>query len=106
MKKTYLFILAFVTLLFTSCSSLDETMSNISSALPKKSPEIPLELQEQILTRVNPEQEIYSLGSYKINTSGAIIAQSKANKNAKDLLKSKIKKEVEIYFNSYYSCTK
>ncbi len=101
MKKTYLFILAFVTLLFTSCSSLDETMSNISSALPKKSPEIPLELQEQILTRVNPEQEIYSLGSYKINTSGAIIAQSKANKDAKDLLKSKIKKEVEIYFNSF-----
>ncbi len=50
---------------------------------------VPLELQEQMATRVNPEQELFALGSAEIETSGAIIAQSKANKNAKDLLKGK-----------------
>lgn len=101
MKKINFFILALLTLLFSSCSNLDETMSTISDAIPKKSSEVPLELQEQILTRVNPEQEIYSLGSFRIGTSGAIIAQSKANKDAKEILKEKIKKELDIHFNSF-----
>ncbi|MDO4589005.1 MAG: hypothetical protein Q4B33_04010, partial [Fusobacterium sp.] len=101
MKKINFFILALLTMLLSSCSNLDETMSTISDALPKKSSEVPLELQEQILSRVNPEQEIYSVGSFRIGTSGAIIAQSKANKDAKDILKEQIKKELEIQFNSF-----
>lgn len=98
MKKINFTLVLFLIILATGCSSLDSTLSNV---LPSKSNAVPLELQEQMATRVNPEQELFALGSAEIETSGAIIAQSKANKNAKDLLKGKIKKEVAINFNSF-----
>lgn len=98
MKRSNFIILFLLAVVITGCTNINET---ISSVLPKKSTTVPLELQEQMATRVNPEQELFALGSADIGTSGTIIAQSKANKDAKDILKSKIKKEVEISFNSF-----
>lgn len=98
MKKLNFFILLLLVVLTAGCTSLNETISNV---IPKKSSNIPLELQEQMATRVNPEQELFALGSADMEASGAIIAQSKANKNARDILKGKVKKEVEINFNSF-----
>lgn len=98
MKKTNFIILFLLAVLITGCTSINET---ISSVIPRKSTAVPLELQEQMATRVNPEQELFALGSADIGTSGAVIAQAKANKDARDILKGKVKKEVEINFNSF-----
>lgn len=97
MKKFSFIILGFLFLL-TGCSSLNNL---IDEALPTKAPTIPVALQEQIATKINPENEIYSVGYATIDRSGSLIAQAKANKQAKDLLKEKVKKEVKINFNSF-----
>ncbi len=97
MKKLLLFILIF-SFLLTGCSSINNF---IDENLPKKSSAIPVALQEQIATKINPENELFSVGYSSIDRSGSLIAQAKANNNAKDLLKSEIKKEVKINFDTF-----
>lgn len=100
MKKINFTLFLFLIILATGCSSLDNALSSV---LPSKSNAVPLELQEQMATRVNPEQELFALGSAEVETSGAIIAQAKANKNAKDLLKGKIKKRSGYSLQFFYA---
>ena len=97
MKKFILYI-TILTLFRSGCTSINEF---IDETLPKKSPTIPVALQEQIATKINPENELFAVGNSSIDKSGAVIAQAKANKHAKDLLKEQIKKEIKINFNTF-----
>lgn len=97
MKKILLFITIF-SFLFTGCTSINNF---IDENLPRKNSAIPVALQEQIATKINPENEIFAVGHSSIDKSGSLIAQAKANKNAKDILKEQIKKEVKINFNTF-----
>lgn len=93
MRKNIFFILAFATVL-TSCTSLENPFTTTST-------NIPLELQEDIAGKVNPEMDLYAMGKAKIDTSGSILAQSKANMRAKEILKEMIKKEVKANFKVF-----
>ena len=95
MKKFMFFIFTFFIL---GCTSLNNF---IDETLPKRNTTIPVALQEQIATKINPENELFSIGHSNIDKSGAVIAQAKANKHAKDLLKEQIKKEVKINFDTF-----
>lgn len=95
MKKIIAFIFSFFLL---GCISINNL---IDETLPKKNPTIPVALQEQIASKINPENEIFAVGYCNIDKSGTLIAQAKANKNAKDLLKEQVKKEVKINFNTF-----
>lgn len=97
MKKFILYI-TILTLFLSGCTSINDF---IDETLPKKSPTIPVALQEQIATKINPENELFAVGNSSIDKSGAVIAQAKANKHAKDLLKEQIKKEIKINFNTF-----
>lgn len=97
MKKILFFILIF-SFLLTGCTSINEF---IDEKLPKKNSAIPVALQEQIATKINPENELFAVGHANIDKSGSLIAQAKANKNAKEILKEQIKKEVKINFNTF-----
>lgn len=97
MKKFILFITIF-SFFLVGCTSIN---TFIDENLPKKNPTIPVALQEQIVTKINPENELFAVGHANIDKSGSLIAQAKANKNAKDLLKEQIKKEVKINFNTF-----
>lgn len=97
MKKFILFITIF-SFFLVGCTSIN---TFIDENLPKKNPTIPVALQEQIATKINPENELFAVGHANIDKSGSLIAQAKANKNAKDLLKEQIKKEVKINFNTF-----
>jgi hypothetical protein len=97
MKKFILFITIF-SFFLSGCTSIN---TFIDENLPKKNPTIPVALQEQIATKINPENELFAVGHASIDKSGSLIAQAKANKNAKDLLKEQIKKEVKINFNTF-----
>lgn len=92
------FIYIFLLLVFTSCANVQEM---ISDALPVVAPNIPIELQEQIVSKVNPENEIFSVGKASINSTGTLLAQAKATQNAKILLKQKLKDEIKVQFNSF-----
>ena len=95
MKKIVVFLF---TLFFIGCTSINTL---IDETLPKKNPPIPVALQEQIATKINPENEIFAVGNSSIDKSGTLIAQAKANKNAKELLKEQIRKEIRINFNTF-----
>ncbi len=97
MKKFILFITIF-SFFLVGCTSIN---TFIDENLPKKNPTIPVALQEQIATKINPENELFAVGHANIDKSGSLIAQAKANKNAKDLLKEQIKKEIKINFNTF-----
>ncbi|MGY0395066.1 MULTISPECIES: hypothetical protein [unclassified Fusobacterium] len=96
--KTFLLFIAIISFSLTGCTSINNF---IDENLPKKNPTIPIALQEQIATKINPENELFAVGYSGIDKSGALIAQAKANKNAKELLKEQIKKEVKINFNTF-----
>lgn len=97
MKKFILFISIF-SFFISGCTSLNNF---IDETLPKRNPTVPVALQEQIATKINPENELFSVGYSTIDKSGAIIAQAKANKHAKDLLREQLKKEVKINFDTF-----
>lgn len=96
--KKFIFLICIFTLFLSGCSSIS---TFIDENLPKKNTTIPVALQEQIATKINPENELFAVGNSNIDKSGAIIAQAKANKHAKDLLKEQIKKEIKINFNTF-----
>ncbi|WP_410207942.1 hypothetical protein [Fusobacterium sp.] len=85
-------------ILLTGCTSISNF---IDETIPTKAPAIPVALQEQIAGKVNPENEIFAVGASSLDRSGGLIAQAKANQNAKNLLKDKLKKEVKINFDSF-----
>ena len=47
------------------------------------------------------EDELFAVGHANIDKSGSLLAQAKANKNAKEALKVQIKKEVKVNFNVF-----
>lgn len=96
--KKFIFLICIFTFFLSGCSSIS---TFIDENLPKKNTTIPVALQEQIATKINPENELFAVGNSNIDKSGAIIAQAKANKHAKDLLKEQIKKEIKINFNTF-----
>lgn len=91
-------ILCLVTLL-CSCSSIQ----NLSDYLPTKKENIPIALQEQVVAKINPETELFAVGNSKIDKTGSLLAQAKANKLAKEYLRDKIKAEVKNNLNIYLS---
>lgn len=97
MKKMVFIFCAFL-LVLTGCTSINDF---IDEALPTKAPAIPVALQEQVASKINPENEIFAVGSASLDKSGSLIAQAKANKNARELLKQKLVKEVKINFDSF-----
>ncbi|AYZ73719.1 hypothetical protein EGX98_06630 [Fusobacterium necrophorum] len=84
------------TLLLTGCSS-----SSFRSALDSLNPSIPEAINQAVSSRVNAENELYTVGSASIGQTGSLIAQSKANKIASEALRAKIKAAVETNFKSY-----
>ncbi|MBC2850730.1 hypothetical protein H5J22_04650 [Cetobacterium sp. 8H] len=55
----------------------------------------------RITTSFDSENEILGIGSSKIGSSGTLIANGKASKEAKDKLKNKILEEEDIIFKSF-----
>lgn len=96
--KKFLFFISIFTFFISGCTAINEF---IDENITKKSTAIPVALQEQIATKINPENEIFSVGHASVDRSGALIAQAKANKQAKDLLREQIAKEVKINFNTF-----
>lgn len=96
--KKFLFFISILTFFITGCTSINEF---IDENIARKPTTIPVALQEQIATKINPENELFSVGHSSIDKSGALIAQAKANKQAKELLREQIAKEVKINFNTF-----
>ena len=83
-NKIILFLISLFAL--TACSSINEYLP---SFLTEGS--TPAAIQEAVSSRVNPEKEIYVLSSAQLSKSGSIIAQSRANKQASEALRGKVK---------------
>lgn len=96
--KKFIFIFILTIFFISGCTSINTL---INEALPTKSSTIPVALQEQIATKINPENELFAVGHANIDKSGSLLAQAKANKNAKEALKVQIKKEVKVNFNVF-----
>lgn len=94
MIKHKLTLFIFSTLLLTGCSSVESVFSNFST---KTTPTV---IQEAVASRVNPENELYTLSSASLSKSGSIVAQSQANKEAVSTLRTQVKKEVEATYKS------
>ena len=93
-NKIILFLISLFAL--TACSSINEYLP---SFLTESS--TPAAIQEAVSSRVNPETEIYVLSSAQLSKSGSIIAQSRANKQASEALRGKVKSEVEAQIRGY-----
>ena len=93
-NKIILFLISLFAL--TACSSINEYLP---SFLTQGS--VPATVQEAVSSRVNPEKEIYVLSSAQLSKSGSIIAQSRANKQASEALRGKVKSEVEAQIRGY-----
>ena len=93
-NKIILFLISLFAL--TACSSINEYLP---SFLTQGS--VPATVQEAVSSRVNPEKEIYVLASAQLSKSGSIIAQSRANKQASEALRAKVKTEVEDQIRGY-----
>ena len=93
-NKIILFLISLFAL--TACSSINEYLPNF---LTQGS--VPAAIQEVVSSRVNPEKEIYVLSSSQLSKSGSIIAQSRANKQASEALRGKVKSEVEAQIRGY-----
>ena len=88
--------LSIATLLLTGCTSTD--FRNVFDSLNTSVPEA---INQAVSSRVNAENELYTVGSASVGQTGSIIAQSKANKIASEALRSKIRAAVETNFKSY-----
>ena len=93
-NKIILFLISLFAL--AACSSINEYLP---SFLTESS--TPAAIQEAVSSRVNPEKEIYVLSSAQLSKSGSIIAQSRANKQASEALRGKVKSEVEAQIRGY-----
>lgn len=71
--KKFIFLICIFTLFLSGCSSIS---TFIDENLPKKNTTIPVALQEQIATKINPENELFAVGNSNIDKSGAIIFPS------------------------------
>ena len=96
MNKNKIVLFLITLFAFTACSSIDEYLPGF---LTEGS--TPAAIQEAVASRVNPEKEIYALASAQISKSGSIIAQSRANKQASEALRGKVKSEVEAQIRGY-----
>ncbi len=99
MIKNKIKMLILGTIVLTGCTSFNNVVPNIT--MPSFSTPTPARINEAIASRVNPETEIYALGKTTISSSGAIVAQGRANKDAMDELRGKIGREVESLYKSY-----
>lgn len=88
-NKIILFLISLFAL--TACSSINEYLP---SFLTEGS--TPAAIQEAVSSRVNPEKEIYVLSSAQLSKSGSIIAQSRANKQASEALRGKVKVKLKL----------
>ncbi|MDX8336400.1 hypothetical protein [Candidatus Cetobacterium colombiensis] len=59
------------------------------------------ENREKMSTSVDSENEVIGIGSAKIGSSGTLVANGKASREAKEKLKSKILSEEDIIFKSF-----
>lgn len=92
-------VVAFLfSIIMSSCTTT--TIKDIVSNFNINS-EAPAGIKEAIATRVNPEKEIYALGSASLGKSGPIVAQSFANKEASDNIKKQVTREVNTIYKSY-----
>ena len=85
--------LSIATLLLTGCTSTD--FRNVFDSLNTSVPEA---INQAVSSRVNAENELYTVGSASVGQTGSIIAQSKI---ASEALRSKIRAAVETNFKSY-----
>ncbi|MGL5544246.1 MAG: hypothetical protein ACRDB6_03950 [Cetobacterium sp.] len=84
------FIILFFTVLFLGCNSL---------SIPN--PIENFESNDRATTSIDSENEVIGMGSAKISSSGTLVANGKAIREAKDKLKSKILAEEDIIFKSF-----
>lgn len=63
------------------------------------------EMATRVTSAVDTENEIYSVGSATVESSGVLIAKGKAVSNAKESLKKKIIDEEKIIFSSFLVST-
>lgn len=59
------------------------------------------EKSERMTTSIDSENEVIGIGSSKIGSSGTLVANGKATREAKEKLKSKILSEEDIIFKSF-----
>ena len=71
--------------------------NNLSIPNPMES----FEKNSNITTSIDSENEIIGVGSSKIASSGTLVANGKATRDAKDKLKSKILTEEDMIFKSF-----
>ncbi|MCQ8212362.1 hypothetical protein NON08_07485 [Cetobacterium somerae] len=71
--------------------------NNLSIPNPMESSE----KSERMTTSVDSENEVIGIGSSKIGSSGTLVANGKATREAKEKLKSKILSEEDIIFKSF-----
>ena len=71
--------------------------NNLSIPNPMESSE----KSERMTTSVDSENELIGIGSSKIGSSGTLVANGKATREAKEKLKSKILSEEDIIFKSF-----
>ena len=93
-NKIILFLISLFAL--TACSSINEYLPSFLTECST-----PAAIHEAVSSRVNPATEIYVLSSAQLSKSGSIIAQSRANKQASEALRGKVKSEVEAQIRGY-----
>lgn len=86
------FIFIIILALFSGCSTM-----SIPSVIGGE----PSSVESKISSSIDKENEVYGIGSAKIESSGTLIAMGKAKKEARDELKDKILSEEKIIFNSF-----
>lgn len=95
-KKIYTLFLGMLVL--SGCSSVSSLFETVQSPFSTK---IPQSIKDVVASKVNPETQIYALGSEKLRESGPIVAQSSANKSASTSIRNEAKREVRAIFNEY-----
>lgn len=63
------------------------------------------EMATRVTSSVDTENEVFAVGSAKVESSGVLIAKGKAVSNAKESLKKKIIDEEKIIFSSFLVST-
>lgn len=99
MIKNKIILLALTTILITACTSIKNILPSSIANLTTTT--IPVEIQNAVSSRVNPETDLYTIATATISKSGSNVAQASANKDAADTLKSEIKREVTSRYNEY-----
>lgn len=85
-----------VIIVFTGCST-----ATLRNTLDSFHPGVPEAINQAVSARVDAENELYAVGSAGIGQTGSVVAQSKANKEASEALRSQIRDAVSNYFKSY-----